>query len=203
MPSNLWYEPDEYLQMKCYLITPPTLQPAETSGEKCYVRPLKSLLKIVQRNANFNFKLWNRLGIKKSKVDLEEKQLRLEKKVLSCPNLCVKPFFAVNWYHAIFFHSFVLLAFFALWVTDCQASDLWMDSFHGKWPITSLYFRSHELYLVHGCSFNPLCKHYVEAVVRCYKLRCNFLASLEGNLFKCLFVKRVWNFFLSWAYYLA
>ena len=114
-----------------------------------------------------------------------------------------KAFFAVNWYHAIFSHSFVLLAFFALWVTYCQASDLWMDSFHGKWPITSLYFRSHELYLVHGCSFNPLCKHYVEAVVRCYKLRCNFLASLEGNLFKCLFVKRVWNFFLSWAYYLA
>lgn len=92
MPSNLWYEPGEHLQMKCYLITPPTLQPAETSGEKCYVRPLKSLLKIVQRNANFNFKLWNRRGIKKSKVDLEEKQLRLEKKVLSCPNLCVKPF---------------------------------------------------------------------------------------------------------------
>lgn len=28
-----------------------------------------------------------------------------------------KAFFAVNWYYSIFFHSFVLLAFFALWVT--------------------------------------------------------------------------------------
>lgn len=81
--------------------------------EKCYARPLKSLLKIVQRNANFNFKLWNRLRIKKSNVDLQEKQLWLEKKVLSCPNLCLKPFFAVNWYYNIFVHSFVLLAFFS------------------------------------------------------------------------------------------
>lgn len=203
MPSNLWYEPDEYLQMKCYLITPPTLQPAETSGEKCYVRPLKSLLKIVQRICKFQFQVMKSAWNWKIHGRFRRKTTTARKEGIVVSEPVCKAFFAVNWYHAIFFHSFVLLAFFALWVTDCQASDLWMDSFHGKWPITSLYFRSHELYLVHGCSFNLLCKHYLEAVVRCYKLRCNFLASLEGNLFKCLFVKRVWNFFVSWAYYLA
>lgn len=50
MPSNLWYEPGEYLQMKCYLITPPTLQPAETSGEKCYVRPFEKPFKNCAKN---------------------------------------------------------------------------------------------------------------------------------------------------------
>lgn len=103
MPSNLWYEPGEYLQMKCYLITPPTLQPAETSGEKCYVRPLKSLLKTVQRICKFQFQVMKSAWNWKIQGRFRRKTTTARKEGIVVSEPVCKAFFAVNWYHTIIF----------------------------------------------------------------------------------------------------
>ena len=63
----------------------------------------KVFFKIVQRNANFNFRLWNRLRIIKSNVDSQGKNTMAWKEslVVSEP-VCKAAFLAVNWYYSIF-----------------------------------------------------------------------------------------------------